>query len=270
MQVLKQHKTIILVTVLLVVILLVSFFIVENGSKPSPSPTASPSPMPTGVSPIPTGSASSTPTTSPSQTPKPTPSPTQTLYPGEVTSYQGQSIDSINSFIKELNAHPDVSIGGVQNINQTTYRLTVNDLVNHSLSLTYEDIVNNFTLQNEVDTLDCVEGWSVTCLWQGVLISDILKEAGVQPGATTLIFTASDGYTTALSINYTIQNNLILAYKMNNVTLPVSAGFPLMLIVPNQYGYKWIMWVTQIDVSNDSSYLGYWESQGYPNDATIK
>ena len=56
---------------------------------------------------------------------------------------------------------------------------------------------------------------------------------------------------------------------MNNVTLPAAAGFPFMLVPQNQYGYKWIKWVTQIDVSNDSSYLGYWESRGYPNNATV-
>ena len=231
MQVLKKI-IIILVAVFLVVMLLVSFFIVENGSKLSPPPS-------------------------------------YTLYPGEVTSYQGESLDSINTYLQELRAHPDVSIKGVQNINQSTYRLTINDLVNHSLSLTYADIVNNFTLQNQVATLDCVEGWSVNCLWQGVLISDLLKEAGASSNATTLIFTASDGYTTAIPLNYAIQNNIILAYKMNNVTLPAAAGFPLNLILPNQYGYKWIMWVTKIDVSNDSSYLGYWETRGYPNNATI-
>jgi DMSO/TMAO reductase YedYZ molybdopterin-dependent catalytic subunit len=100
-------------------------------------------------------------------------------------------------------------------------------------------------------------------------VNDLIKEAGVSPNANTLIFTASDGYTTSLPLDYVVQNNLILAYKMNNVTLTNAAGWPLMLIPSNQYGYKWIRWVTQIDVSNDSSYLGYWESWGYPNNATI-
>ncbi|MGD0450415.1 MAG: molybdopterin-dependent oxidoreductase [Candidatus Bathyarchaeia archaeon] len=277
MQVLKQHKIIILVAVFLVVILLVSFFIVENGSKPSPTPSSTPlptpsptySPSPTETSPTPTETSSPIPTTSPSQTPTSTPSTGPFYYPGEVTQYQGENLDSVNTFLQLLITHPDVSINGVQNINQATYRLTVTDLVNKSLSYTYNDVVNNFTLYQQVDTLLCVEGWRVTCLWQGVLLSDLLKEAGISPNATTLIFSASDGYTTELPINYVMQNNIFLAYKMNNITLPAAAGWPFMLIVPNQYGYKWIRWVTQIDVSNDTSYLGYWESRGYPNDATI-
>jgi DMSO/TMAO reductase YedYZ molybdopterin-dependent catalytic subunit len=106
-------------------------------------------------------------------------------------------------------------------------------------------------------------------LWQGIPIQDLLQEAGASPNATTLIFYASDGYTTELPISYVVQNNLILAYKVNNVTLPAAAGFPLTLVAQNQYGYKWIKWITRIDVSNDSSYLGYWESRGYPNNATV-
>ena len=106
-------------------------------------------------------------------------------------------------------------------------------------------------------------------LWQGVLINDLLKKQAPAQMRQPSSSTASDGYTTALPLDYVVQNNLILAYKVNNVTLPATAGFPLMLIAQNQYGYKWIKWITSINVSNDSSYLGYWESQGYPNNATV-
>ena len=232
MQVLGRQKKLGLITVLILVILIVALFIVQEVSKPSSTSTPS-------------------------------------LYPGEVTQYQGQNLTSISDFLEDINQHPDVAIDGTQHINQTTYRLTVTGLVNNTLKYTYDDVVNNFPLYQQVGTLLCVEGWSVTMLWQGVLINDLLQEAGASPNATTLIFSASDGYTTELPLNYVVQNNLILAYKVNNVTLPAAAGFPLMLIAQNQYGYKWIKWVTSIDVSNDSSYLGYWESRGYPNNATV-
>src|SRR5208283_4260840 len=171
MQILREYRNAVLIVLLLVVILIVALIIVQNVSKPSPTPS---------------------------------------LYPGEVTQYQGQKLMSISGFLGDINLHPDVAI------------------------------------------------------------DDLLQEAGASPNSTTLIFTGSDGYTTALPLGYVVQNNLILAYKVNNVTLPAAAGFPLMLIAQNQYGYKWIKWVTEINVSNDSSYLGYWESQGYPNNATVQ
>ncbi len=232
MQVLKRYKRIVLIAVLLVVVLTVSLFIFQNVSKPSPTPTSS-------------------------------------FYPGEVTQYQNQSLTPINAFIEDIDQHPDVAIDGTQYINQTTYRLSITGLVNQTVEYTYEDVVNNFQSYQKVATLLCVEGWSVTILWEGVSVNDLLQEAGVSPKATTLIFSASDGYTTSLPLDYVVQNNLILAYKMNNVTLPATAGWPLMLVAQNQYGYKWIKWITGIEVSNNTNYLGYWESEGYPNNATV-
>ncbi len=205
----------------------------------------------------------------PSTTVQPTPGPGSHLFPGEVTQFEGQNLTPINAYLDELSSHPDVSIGGVQVLNQSTYRLTVTGLVNQPVEYTYSDVVNNFTSYQYVAPLICVEGWSATCLWQGALVSDLIKEAGVSPNANTLIFTASDGYTTSLPLTYAEQNNLTLAYKMNNVTLTAAAGWPLMLIPQDQYGYKWIRWVTEIDVSNDSNYRGYWESRGYPNNASV-
>jgi DMSO/TMAO reductase YedYZ molybdopterin-dependent catalytic subunit len=236
MQALKGHKKLVLYAVLLVVIFAVSLIIVQNISKFSPPPT---------------------------------PTPASSLYPGEVTQYQGQNLTSINDFLGDIDQHPDVAIDGTQYLNQTTYSLTVTGLVNKAMEFTYDDLVNNFTSSQQVGTLLCVEGWSVTMLWQGVPISDLIQEAGASTNATTLIFIGSDGYTTALPLSYVVQNKLILAYKVNNVTLPAPAGFPLALVAQSQYGYKWIKWVTEVDVSNDSSYLGYWESRGYPNNATV-
>ncbi|MGA3060604.1 MAG: molybdopterin-dependent oxidoreductase [Candidatus Bathyarchaeia archaeon] len=248
MQVLRQHKKIVLIAVLLVIILIVSLFIAQNISKPSPTTTSSPTP--TALS-------------------APTPTPILSLYPGEVTQYQEQRLTTITDFLDDIDQHPDVAIEGTQYINPATYNLTITGLVNKTVQYSYDDVVNNFTAYQQVATLLCVEGWSVTMLWQGVSVNDLLQAAGASPNATTVIFSASDGYSTELPLNYIVQNNLILAYKLNNVTLPAAAGFPFALVAQNQYGYKWIKWVTEIDVSNDSSYLGYWESRGYPNNATV-
>jgi DMSO/TMAO reductase YedYZ molybdopterin-dependent catalytic subunit len=114
-----------------------------------------------------------------------------------------------------------------------------------------------------------VEGWSATILWEGVLIKDLIKDAGPDPNANTIIFHAADGYSTALPRDYITNNNIILANKMNNLTIPPERGFPFELVAESKYGYKWIKWITGIELSNNTSYLGYWESRGYSNDATL-
>ena len=102
-------------------------------------------------------------------------------------------------------------------------------------------------------------------MWQGVLVSDLLNEAKPLPTGTVVIFTAADNYTTSFPIEYLYNNNILLAYKMNNVTIPPEYGFPFQLVAESKWGYKWIKWVTKIEVSNDTNYTGYWESRGYTN-----
>jgi DMSO/TMAO reductase YedYZ molybdopterin-dependent catalytic subunit len=57
---------------------------------------------------------------------------------------------------------------------------------------------------------------------------------------------------------------------MNNVTLPDTSGFPFILVSESQYGYKWIKWITSIEVLNNANYWGYWKNRGYPSNATLQ
>jgi DMSO/TMAO reductase YedYZ molybdopterin-dependent catalytic subunit len=266
MQVIKSHKIVVLVSLLIVIIFIVSIVAyVQNTPKPASTPT--PSPLPTETSPTSVTSTTPTETSTPKPTSQSTTSPN--LFPDEVTQYQGQNLTPVSDYINYLAQHPDVAIAGTQNINRATYHLAITGLVNNLVNYSYDEVVNNFNSTLQVATLPCVEGWSVTMLWQGVPIADLLQQPGVGSNATTLIFLASDGYSTSLPLDYVRQNNIMIAYKMNNVTLTPQTGWPFFLVAKNQYGYKWIEWLTEINVSNDSSYLGYWESRGYPNNAAV-
>ena len=187
----------------------------------------------------------------------------QTNYPGEIRVYDGQKLDSINDFQTE-------AINGNQNINITTYTLSITGMVPEEQILNYTQIVNNvnnYPHYKEVVTLHCVDGWQVTALWEGVLVKDLLQAANYNPNAPILIINCADGYNTSLTIPYIVNNNVTLAFKVNNVTLPKSEGYPFQLVCPGKLGYKWAKWVTSLTVSNDTSFRGYWESRGYSNDA---
>jgi DMSO/TMAO reductase YedYZ molybdopterin-dependent catalytic subunit len=176
----------------------------------------------------------------------------------EVREYQGQNLSSVNDFREN-------SIKGPQNVDAESYRLEVSGLVQNQSQYTYDQIINEYALYKKVVTLDCVEGWSVKILWEGVLVKDLLNEAGLLPNAKVVIFHAYDGYTTSLPIDYILNNNIIMAYKMNDVVLPAERGFPFQLVAESKWGYKWIKWITEIEISDNTSYEGYWESRGYSN-----
>ena len=184
------------------------------------------------------------------------------FYPEEIRDYEGENLSFISDFREN-------SIRGPQHVNETTYRLLITGLINDPGEYTYSDVVNGFQKYQKVVTLHCVEGWSVKLIWEGFLVKDLLNQTKIDPNATIIIFHAYDGYTTALPLSYILDNNILLAYKMNGLTLPPERGFPFQLVAESKYGYKWIKWVTEIEVSANDNYLGFWESRGWPNAADV-
>jgi len=183
-----------------------------------------------------------------------------TANPEEIRVYNGQQLNSINDLRNE-------AIKGNQDVNISTYTLTITGLVQNEVVLTYDQIINDHTHYLKVATLHCVEGWEVTVLWEGLQVKDLLQEANYSQNAQILIFYSQDGFTTSLPLSYIINNNITMAYKVNGLTLPKSEGYPFQLVAQGKLGYKWAKWITKIEVSNDTSYRGYWESLGYDNDA---
>jgi DMSO/TMAO reductase YedYZ molybdopterin-dependent catalytic subunit len=188
------------------------------------------------------------------------PNDTEELAPTEIREYEGLDLSSINAFREN-------SIKGPQGIDVDGYSLGVTGLVTNSTSYTYSEVLNGYPHYKKVVTLDCVEGWSATILWEGVLVRDLLAEAGPLANAEVVIFHAYDGYTTSLPIDYIMDNDILMAYKMNDVVLPPERGFPFQLVAESKWGYKWIKWITEIELSDDVDYRGYWESRGYSNSA---
>jgi len=187
---------------------------------------------------------------------------TDELEPVEVREYEGVDLSSINAFREN-------SIRGPQEVDVESYMLEITGLVTNPKSYTYDEVLNKHQKYKKVVTLDCVEGWSVTILWEGLLVRDLLEEAKPLSNAEVIIFHAYDGYTTSVPIDYIMNNDILMAYKMNDVILPPERGFPFQLVAESKWGYKWIKWITEIELSDDVNYRGYWESRGYSNSADL-
>ncbi|MGP6140564.1 molybdopterin-dependent oxidoreductase [Jeotgalibaca sp. A127] len=179
----------------------------------------------------------------------------------EVTEYEGKDLSSIADFREN-------SIKGPQYIDISTYRLKIDGLVEKTTEWTYEEVLDNKPYKKLV-TLNCVEGWSVDILWEGVLLQDLFATVDVKDSANTVIFHSEDGYTTSLPLQAILDREMLLAYKMNDVVLPPERGFPFQLVAEDKLGYKWAKWITRIELSDDVNYKGYWEQRGFDNDATI-
>lgn len=192
----------------------------------------------------------------------PGPGKTTELPPVEIKEFEGKTLSSRNDF-------PENSIKGPQHINRGGYRLKLTGLVKTPVTLEYDSIINGFTHYKKVVTLNCVEGWDMTVLWEGVLVKDLLRKAEPSPKAITIIFHCRDGYMTSFPLDYVLSNDIMLAYNMNGLPLLPERGFPFQLVAESKWGYKWAKWVTEIELSDNAGYRGYWESRGYSNSGDL-
>ncbi len=156
-------------------------------------------------------------------------------------------------------------------IEPDNYRLVVTGRVANPLNLSLEEI-KAMPVTSEIVRLTCVAySYGATSLtgvanWTGVRLLHILSLAQIN------YFTAKDisfhtpdfprGYSTSLNVEEAFWGDVILAYERNGETLPTEHGFPLRLVCPRFYGYKWIKWVAYINVTT-FDYRGYWESGAY-------
>lgn len=180
----------------------------------------------------------------------------------EVREYEGERLSSVNDFREN-------SIKGPQYIDKGSYTLVVTGLVDEEKAYTYDEVLSGFQPYRKVVTLDCVEGWNVKLLWEGVLLEDLIDASSANGEANTVIFYAYDGYSSSMPLDYILDNDILLAYKMNDVTIPAERGWPFQLVAESKWGYKWVKWVTRIELSDDPDYRGYWEQRGYNNDGDL-
>lgn len=152
-------------------------------------------------------------------------------------------------------------------INISTWTLEIDGNVSNPLSFSYE----NFTSLSSIEliaTLQCVAGASGTALWKGVSVENLLSLVQPTLNAIEVVFYAVDGFSASLTINQIINYDILLAYEMNGETLPLTQGYPLRVVAPYHFGYKWVRWVDHIEIVN-FDYKGTYASLGYSDEGLL-
>ncbi|EPS27518.1 hypothetical protein PDE_02461 [Penicillium oxalicum 114-2] len=174
------------------------------------------------------------------------------------------------------------------------------DVADGKLTLSMEDLQNNFSAINIAVALACdgnrrkelnmirkSKGFSwgagaISCaFWKGPLLRDILLAAGFEDesirkdqvrrwvhfeGADEL----SEGkYATSIPLAYAMdpENDVILAYEMNDTRLPPDHGYPVRLLIPGFVGGRCVKWLRRIWVSEkeNDSYYHIWDNRVVPS-----
>jgi nitrate reductase (NAD(P)H) len=122
---------------------------------------------------------------------------------------------------------------------------------------------------------------AISCaFWKGPLLRDVLLVAGFEDESTQntgvsrwVHFEGADElsegkYATSIPLAYAMdrENDVILAYEMNDVPLPPDHGYPVRLLIPGFIGGRCVKWLHRIWVSekeNDSHYH-IWDNRVLP------
>jgi DMSO/TMAO reductase YedYZ molybdopterin-dependent catalytic subunit len=169
----------------------------------------------------------------------------------------------------QFGAFPVRSVEAVPDVPADQWVVKVDGLVDKPLTI---DRAAWNSLQRAKETVDfhCVEGWGVDSVrWGGVAPSVLFDQAGVKPEAKYAVVHAYGGeYLSSLPLDLMRDPQTMLADQLGGASLPPKHGGPLRLVVPRQLGYKNVKWVSRIELSAEQV-RGYWESNGYPEDAPV-
>jgi sulfoxide reductase catalytic subunit YedY len=165
----------------------------------------------------------------------------------------------------------------LKNNNFLDYQLRVTGLVENELTFSLDQL-RNMPAQSQVTRHDCVEGWSCIAKWTGTRLGPILDAAKPKANARFCVYHCYDSMGGGLSgpeVYYESSDLIdayhpqtILAYGLNNQTLPVSNGAPIRVRIERALGYKQPKYVHTIELVDSFAKFGqgrggYWEDHGY-------
>ena len=153
------------------------------------------------------------------------------------------------------------------------WTLTIDGMVANPLTLSFAQLLER-ARQDQVTDFHCVEGWSVLDVpWNGVHLSTLFDEVSPLPDASYVTFHTVPGksgqkYDESLPLPIALEPRTLLAYGVNESTLPLEHGFPLRIVIPRLFAYKSAKYVTRIELT-DKPIKGFWVAAGYGYDAEV-
>jgi DMSO/TMAO reductase YedYZ molybdopterin-dependent catalytic subunit len=188
------------------------------------------------------------------------------------------NIPGLSSFITPSNRFYRVDTAIVlPEIAPANWQLRVHGMVQKELVLSFEELIKRPLIEDYI-TLCCVSNpvagpYIGNAKWLGASLRSLLQEAGIKAGASQLLATSSDGFTSGSPVQIAMESgrDSLLAVAMNDAALPVEHGFPVRQVIPGLYGYvSACKWIVDIEVTTYESAQAYWVPRGWDAQAPIK
>ena len=165
-------------------------------------------------------------------------------------------------------------------IDVNDWTLSVKGAVDNPMQFSYKALLEMPTREADI-TLSCVSntvggGLVSNGRWTGVLLSDVLAEAGMSRDKITaasrqLVGRSVDGFTTGFKTDIALDGrNALVAFGLNGSELPVKHGYPVRLVIPGLYGYiSATKWLTEIELT-DWNFDAYWIQRTWSKEGPVK
>jgi len=163
-----------------------------------------------------------------------------------------------------VTSFPVLSYGATPRFNPAKWDFSMIGMVEQPVRFTWEEF-RKLPKSSQTSDFHCVTTWSrYDNHWQGVKIADLMNLVKLKPGAKFVFVRCDGGYTTNLSLEEFLGDDVMLAYGHDGKDLEPDHGWPLRLVVPRLYGWKSAKWVRALEFSAEER-RGFWEVRGYHN-----
>jgi len=113
------------------------------------------------------------------------------------------------------------------------------------------DELHSLNRINQISDFHCVTTWSkLNNNWSGYRFNDFYTEVilpRVFQDITFVVLKAHDGYKTSLPLADLLQQNVLLADRLDNLPLSIEHGAPIRIVAPDHYGYKNLKHINRIE-----------------------
>jgi DMSO/TMAO reductase YedYZ molybdopterin-dependent catalytic subunit len=161
-------------------------------------------------------------------------------------------------------------------VDPSTWQLRIHGMVQREVTITFAELLRRPLIEAYV-TLTCVSDpvggpYVGNAKWLGAHLADLIRQARPRAGASQLLCTSVDGFTSGTPLQVVLDGrDALLAVAMNDTALPVAHGFPARMVIPGLYGYvSATKWVTDIEVTTFADATAYWATRGWSQQAPIK
>jgi DMSO/TMAO reductase YedYZ molybdopterin-dependent catalytic subunit len=187
------------------------------------------------------------------------------------------NIPNLSSFVTSNSSFYRVDTAIVlPQVDPASWQLRIHGMVDREITISFAELLRRPLIEHYV-TLTCVSDpvagpYIGNAKWLGASLANLIRSARPRAGATQLLCTSVDGFTSGTPIEVVLDGReALLAVAMNGQALPVEHGFPARMVVPGLYGYvSATKWVTDIKVTTYQAEVAYWTQRGWSAQAPIK